>query len=150
MNSVNPTAIKTGMGFHFHGQPRGDPIIARTPLGRFAGKHYELGRRSWVEGKRRPSGPLEGLAFRPLIKPLPERKFFSNRFIILYVNKGRYGIKRLLKGLCKKSVINGKALDANFCAEMSEVVGPVLFLLSDAASTISGVGLLVDGGYCAH
>ncbi|WP_250535188.1 SDR family oxidoreductase [Caballeronia sp. AZ10_KS36] len=35
-------------------------------------------------------------------------------------------------------------------AEPEEVVGPVLFLLSDAASMISGVSLAVDGGYTAR
>jgi len=32
-------------------------------------------------------------------------------------------------------------------AEVSEIVSPVLFLLSDAASMISGASLMVDGGY---
>jgi NAD(P)-dependent dehydrogenase (short-subunit alcohol dehydrogenase family) len=35
-------------------------------------------------------------------------------------------------------------------AEPEEVVAPVLFLLSDAASMISGVSLAVDGGYTAR
>jgi NAD(P)-dependent dehydrogenase (short-subunit alcohol dehydrogenase family) len=35
-------------------------------------------------------------------------------------------------------------------AESSEVAGPVLFLLSNAASMISGVSLPVDGGYTAR
>ena len=33
-------------------------------------------------------------------------------------------------------------------AEPSEIAGPVLFLLGPAASYITGVDLLVDGGYC--
>ncbi|MGS0893956.1 SDR family oxidoreductase [Burkholderia stagnalis] len=35
-------------------------------------------------------------------------------------------------------------------AEPDEVVGPILFLLSDAASMISGVSLPIDGGYTAR
>ena len=33
-------------------------------------------------------------------------------------------------------------------AEPDEIAGPVLFLLGPAASYITGVDLLVDGGYC--
>jgi NAD(P)-dependent dehydrogenase (short-subunit alcohol dehydrogenase family) len=33
--------------------------------------------------------------------------------------------------------------------EVSEFVGPVIFLASDAASFVSGITLPVDGGYCA-
>lgn len=33
-------------------------------------------------------------------------------------------------------------------AEVEEMVGPVVFLLSDAASYCTGVDLLVDGGFC--
>ena len=28
------------------------------------------------------------------------------------------------------------------------MVGPAVFLLSDAASDVTGIGLLVDGGFC--
>lgn len=34
-------------------------------------------------------------------------------------------------------------------AEPSEMAGPAVFLLSDAASYVTGVDLLVDGGHCA-
>jgi NAD(P)-dependent dehydrogenase (short-subunit alcohol dehydrogenase family) len=34
-------------------------------------------------------------------------------------------------------------------AEPAEMAGPVVFLLSDAASYVTGIDLLVDGGHCA-
>ena len=33
-------------------------------------------------------------------------------------------------------------------ASVDEMVGPAVFLLSDAASFVTGVDLLVDGGFC--
>ena len=33
-------------------------------------------------------------------------------------------------------------------ATVDEMVGPAVFLLSDAASDVTGIGLLVDGGFC--
>ena len=33
-------------------------------------------------------------------------------------------------------------------AHVDEMVGPAVFLLSDAASFVTGVDLLVDGGFC--
>ena len=33
-------------------------------------------------------------------------------------------------------------------AEPDEMVGPAVFLLSKAASFVTGVDLLVDGGFC--
>jgi NAD(P)-dependent dehydrogenase (short-subunit alcohol dehydrogenase family) len=35
-------------------------------------------------------------------------------------------------------------------AEVSEMVGPALFLASDAASFVTGTVLLADGGWCAR
>jgi len=33
-------------------------------------------------------------------------------------------------------------------AHVGEMVGPAVFLLSDAASFVTGFDLLVDGGFC--
>jgi NAD(P)-dependent dehydrogenase (short-subunit alcohol dehydrogenase family) len=35
-------------------------------------------------------------------------------------------------------------------AEPAEMGGPAVFLLSDAASFVTGIDLLVDGGFCAQ
>ena len=35
-------------------------------------------------------------------------------------------------------------------ADPSEIAGPAVFLLSDAASFVTGIDLLVDGGFCAE
>lgn len=33
-------------------------------------------------------------------------------------------------------------------AHVDQMVGPAVFLLSDASSVVTGVNLLVDGGFC--
>jgi NAD(P)-dependent dehydrogenase (short-subunit alcohol dehydrogenase family) len=43
-----------------------------------------------------------------------------------------------------------KAIPLQRFAEAAEVAAPILFLLSDAASMISGVCLAIDGGYMAR
>jgi NAD(P)-dependent dehydrogenase (short-subunit alcohol dehydrogenase family) len=42
------------------------------------------------------------------------------------------------------------AIPANRLGEPDEIVGPCLFLASDAASMVTGHVLLVDGGYTAR
>ena len=42
-----------------------------------------------------------------------------------------------------------KAIPLGKFAEVEDVLGPVVFLLSDQASLISGVTLPIDGGFCA-
>jgi NAD(P)-dependent dehydrogenase (short-subunit alcohol dehydrogenase family) len=43
-----------------------------------------------------------------------------------------------------------KAIPLHRFAESAEVAAPIMFLLSDAASMISGVCLPIDGGYTAR
>jgi NAD(P)-dependent dehydrogenase (short-subunit alcohol dehydrogenase family) len=51
---------------------------------------------------------------------------------------------------CAKGELALKAIPLRRFAESVEVAAPIMFLLSDAASMISGVCLPIDGGYTAR